>query len=192
MIQEKEDKREGHEHGFSHESERQKQDCEPEATTAVFFCVPGVAQERQQGEEGAEDILAFGDPGDGFHVEGVPGEQRGDERAGPQRGSQPEQQEKEQGRIGGVEEDADKVVRPGVEPKERAVSHVGDPGQRMPVARVPGGQRPAEAGPGQPLLDRGIVRDVVVVVVIDEGMRPRRQINQQRGKRKQQGYQART
>ena len=43
-----------------------------------------VGGEGEQAEEGAEHIFPFGDPGDRFDVQGVHGEQRGNERTGSQ------------------------------------------------------------------------------------------------------------
>ena len=95
----------------------------------------------------------------------MPGEQRGHKGAGPQRIRQPEQQHEKQERVGRVKQDVDAMMRAGVQAEQLAVQHVRKPGQRMPVAGVPGREGPFDAGPGQAVLDHLIFGDVIVVVI---------------------------
>jgi hypothetical protein len=61
----------------------------------------------------------------------------------------PEQQQREQ-RVGRVQKNVDQVrpCRAGAEKLD--VEHVGEPGERMPVRRLPRGEGPDEAVAGQP------------------------------------------
>ena len=56
----------------------------------------------------------------------------------------------------------------GIEAVELAIELVREPGDRMPVARVAGGEGPANILAGQPGMDPGIVRDVLGVIVVVE------------------------
>ena len=53
----------------------------------------------------------------------------------------------------------------GVEAEHLAVGHVREPGERMPVARVKGRERPLDPGPRQAVLNERIFGDVIVVIV---------------------------
>jgi len=101
-------------------------------------------------------------------MEGMPGEQGGDQGAAPEgAGHAPEHQEKQQ-RVGRVQEQAGHMVPPGVELEQLAIQHVAEQGQRMPVAghlRAPG---VVQSGLGHSRLHDGIGRDKVRVVVTDK------------------------
>ena len=125
-------------------------------------------------------------------MERVPGEQRGDEHARPQFTREPEQQEEKQNHIRRVKQHVDEMVRAGVEAEEFAVRHVREPGERMPVARVTGGERPFDSRPRQSFLHDGIFRDVILIVVIHKTVARRRQISQQRDECEQQANETRT
>ena len=78
-------------------------------------------------------------------------------------------------------------MRPGrVEAGHLAVRHVRKPRERMPVARVSGGECPFDTGPRQAGLHHRIFRDVIAVVIKREAVVRRRQINRQRSQHKQQ------
>src|ERR1035437_7046672 len=62
----------------------------------------------------------------------------------------------------------------------------------MPVAGVPGGKSPFDAGPRQAVLDNMVFGDVIIVVKDAEAVIGRRQINQQRDEREQQTNETRT
>ena len=48
---------------------------------ASEFHVTGVGPESEEEEEGGEDVLTFGDPGNRFYVQRMPGEECGNEGA---------------------------------------------------------------------------------------------------------------
>ena len=56
----------------------------------------------------------------------------------------------------------------GIQSVELAVEHVGEPGQRVPVADGAISQRPAKSLPSQTLLDNWIRIDIDGVVVVDK------------------------
>ena len=58
-----------------------------------------------------------------------------------------------------------------------AVDHVGYPSQRVPVAGMECGERPAETFRGYPILDIRILRDVFFVVEIDKVMGSERPVD---------------
>ena len=51
--------------------------------------------------------------------------------------------------------------------EQRAVEHEREPGERVPVAGVPGRKRPGDVAPSQPAEDVRILRDVKPIVVSD-------------------------
>jgi hypothetical protein len=57
----------------------------------------------EEAEEGAKDVFAFGNPGNGFNVDGVQGEEGGNKGAAPVRAGHLLEQAKEQQRVEGVE-----------------------------------------------------------------------------------------
>ena len=52
--------------------------------------------------------------------------------------------------------------------EDLAIRHVGQPGQRVPIAGIPGVERPAQALEGQPALNLGVLGQVSVVIIINE------------------------
>src|SRR5205814_5901876 len=62
------------------------------------------------------------------------------------------------------------VVARGVEAEELAIEHVRQPGQRVPVGRLQGGEGPGHRLRVQTRLDVGVAEDVLVVVVVHEAV----------------------
>ena len=131
--------------------------------------VARVRPQRQHEEESAEDVFAFGDPGDGFDVQRVQGEEGGDGGAAAGAAGHAGEGEEEQQRAEAMDQEADQVMAGGVEAEKLDVQHVGEPGERMPVALVAGRERPGDGGPGQPALNGWVFINVGLVVAIDEG-----------------------
>ena len=213
IIQQQHHKRQRYQHRLGHETEseegkgqgvvespesgvesRNSRICPRPSTLDVrlLLRVARVGQQRQQREKGAQHVFALGNPGDGFHMQRMPGKQRGDERAGPQRPGQLEQQQQQQHGIRRVKQDIDTMLCPGVQSEQLAIQHVRKPRDRMPVAGVSGGESPLDAGPRQAVLDDAIIRDVILVVVNDKAIVRHRPVSQQRDEREQQSYGART
>ena len=130
--------------------------------------IADVSPEREEAKEGAEDILAFGDPGDGFDVERVPGKKGGDEGAAPAGAGHAAQDGEKQQRVGEVQSQAGRMMAAGIECEQLAIEHVREPGQRMPISGMRGRECPAEARQGQALAHHQVIGDVFGVVIIDE------------------------
>jgi len=67
------------------------------------MCVTDIRHQGQQRKKSAQDILALGDPRDGFNMERMPGEQRGHKCGRPDFTGQPQAQPKQQRGIGRIE-----------------------------------------------------------------------------------------
>ena len=119
---------------------------------------------RGEVEQGRKHVLSLHDPGDGFDVQGVDGEHR---RDGPGAGNlQPTGEAPEEQRIGGVEQDVDRVIAGRRESPEFVLDPEGRVDQRpvMPLVRDgAGGERePYLPQPG-PVPDRRGFREHLVV-----------------------------
>ena len=74
----------------------------------------------------------------------VQGEERRDGGAAPERAGERAQQLEERERGRGVQTEAHQVVGARIDAEEARVRHVREPGQRVPVGGVEGGERPAQ------------------------------------------------
>ena len=130
---------------------------------------PGdIQSHRQHPEEGGKDILALGYPGDRFYVERVKGKESRHKGAPPECSGHPVEDEKEQERIGKVEQEVGEMVPCRLQPEELDIYHVGDPGQGMPVAGMAGGACPKDPLHGKAVLDVPVAGDVLRIIVINE------------------------
>ena len=77
------------------------------------------------------------------------------------------QDQEQQDRRGRMEQDVGQMVSAGPETVDLAVEHVGEPGQRVPIAGmvVEGPRDPLEA---QAARDLGVLVDVLIVIEVDE------------------------
>ena len=57
-----------------------------------------------------------------------------------------------------------------IQMEELAIEHVGEPGERMPVALVIAGERPLDRLPIETIANVSVVRYVAIVVVVDKRM----------------------
>ena len=151
-----------------------------------------ISEQGQQGEKRAQNIFAFRYPGHGFNMQGVPAEQCCNQRTGPEGVGQTQPQRKQQPDVRHVEQDTGQMMAGGIQAKDFAIHHVRKPRQRMPVAGVPGGERPFDARAGEPLLDHRIPGHVVRIVQVHETIPQRRQIGHQGDQQQQQAHGART
>lgn len=115
----------------------------------------------------------------------MPGKQGGHDGRRLEPSREPPKQDQQQRAVGGVEQHIDEVMGAGVEAEALAVGHVGKPGERMPVGRVEGGERPFDARQRQSRLHHRVVGDIVIVVEIQKIVPGDRQIDQQCGQREQ-------
>ena len=67
-----------------------------------------------------------------------------------------------------MDQQAGEVMSGSVLVEQFIVKRVRKPGERMPVALLLGGEGPSDRVPVQSVVDVGIVRDVAVVVIVDE------------------------
>jgi hypothetical protein len=68
-VEEQQDKRQRHEHRLRHQAEREESKRSRVPTYDSAPDVRRISHEGEQHEERAEDVLAFGDPGDRFDVQ---------------------------------------------------------------------------------------------------------------------------
>ena len=90
--------------------------------------------------------------------------------------SQAREQEEKQDRVRDVEQQAGEVMPTRVKSEELGVQHVGEPRQRMPVARKAGLEGPGDALPAKPVHHAKVRADVGGIIVIDKiasGHRPK-------------------
>ena len=120
------------------------------------FRISGISQQRQHEKERAEHILAFGDPGDRFHMQRVQREERRDERAAPDRAGHAAEDLEEQEGVGDVEQKACQVVPARLHPEQLHVRHVRQPSQRVIVVVESGAEGPTDIRPIQSLQHVGI------------------------------------
>ena len=148
--------------------------------------VTDVGPQGEQAEEGAEDVLAFGGPGDGFDVERMQGKEGSDEGTAPGGVGGASQKQKEQQGVGDMETEVDEVMAGRVKPEEFNIQRMREPSQRVPVGGVIGAKGPGDSGPGQTLLKVRIGGDVSAVIVVDELVETNRPISGQRDCREEQ------
>ena len=96
------------------------------------------------------------------------GKEGGDEGAAPEGAGHSVEEQKEKERVGDVEAEAGEMMAGRAQAVELHIQHVGEPGQRVPVGRVAGGESPPEALECQPGLDMEVFRDVIGIVKGDE------------------------
>ena len=95
----------------------------------------------------------------------VKSEQEGHQGTPPARTGETFQQREPEQRAQRVKPGVGEVMPAAVQSKEAHIQHVGEPGERKPVAGEGGAEGPREAGPAEPRLDVRIRRNVVRVVV---------------------------
>ena len=170
VIQEQKDKRQGDQHGLGHESQREKTENGQVPPVPRAFDVEDVRPHGEQPEQGGQDILPFGHPGHGLHVEGMQREERRHESARPEGlGHAAEDEKKEEG-VGDVKKNVHQVMPPRIQSQKLDIQHVGKPRHGMPIGRMAGGQCPFQAFHRKSRLDMGVFGYVQVIIVIDELM----------------------
>ena len=83
VIEQQQHKGECHCHGFGRKSESEEEQHKTVAPPSRFFGVKDIRPEGEHPKEAAEQILPFGNPGHGFHVQRVQGEEGRHKRALP-------------------------------------------------------------------------------------------------------------
>src|SRR6266566_4901754 len=144
---------------------------------SCLFDVTRIGPQGQHRKERAEQVLAFSYPSDGLNAERVQPKKRCYEQAPPEDAGQSPENYKDQDCSDCVKQHACQVMSPTFRPKELAVCHVREPGKRMPVTGVIGGQGPSEACPTQSAVHVGIGSNVNWVIVVYKIIVDRRQEN---------------
>ena len=129
------------------------------------FYVMAISQERQQPEQRAQYILAFGHPGHRFHMQGMQSKHRGHKKTSPHGSRHSCQNQEDQNRVDRMEQQARKVMSPGVQTEPLTIQHVGQPGQWMPIAANRAAHRPFDVFPCQSRLHMRIPRDITRIIV---------------------------
>src|SRR5436190_942685 len=106
-------------------------------------------------------------------------EKRSDQETSPTcAGHQYKDQEKQQC-IRRVKQNAGQVMSPGFQAKQLAIQHMGQPGQRMPVAYFIIAESPAQALRSETALDMNVGGHIKAVIVVNELVSNRRQVGRQ-------------
>src|SRR5271165_6514733 len=82
----------------------------------------------------------------------------------------PLQYPEQQDHVQSMQEQIYIMVRPGIELKELDIGSVREPGQRMPIGRGEGSERPRYRAPVQTSFDMKVVEYVVGIIVVGKGM----------------------
>ena len=132
--------------------------------------VPTIYAQREQEEHHAEQVLALGDPGDGFNVDGVESEKRGDHRATSDGAGSSPQYPKQQYYVDDVQQEIGLMMAAGVEAEHPAVQRVREPGERVPIGSAERRERPLHGRYVQSALHVHVVYNVDVIVIVEERM----------------------
>jgi hypothetical protein len=177
VIEEEHYKGKSYNHRFTHEPKAKKQKGKAEGEGAAlclrnirFLCVSDVGQQREKCEEGTEHVFALGDPGYGFDVERMDGEQGSDKSAGPEPFRSLIKHEKQEAGVTKVNEEAGEVVVASIQAERFDVEHMGKPSQRVPIAEVRSLECPSNVLRAQPAQDIWILGDVEGVIEIYEAV----------------------
>ncbi|MCG6537591.1 MAG: hypothetical protein L7F78_23480, partial [Syntrophales bacterium LBB04] len=162
-IEQKQDQGHGRQHGLGHEPQGQAGGQGGVGPGRGFLGVAKVGVKAEHEKKPGEHVLALGDPGHGFHVQGMDGEERGGQGRRPNPAGHAEKDQEEQGRVQGVEQEVDQVVAEGAWAEQKPVGKQGQGGQGVEVGELGGSE-----GLGQGLgKGRGVDRvlgDGLVVV----------------------------
>ena len=67
-----------------------------------------------------------------------------------------------------MKQDVDEVVCTGIKAEELAIEHMGQPGKRVPIESVGIDKGPNKSPPRQTVANSWTVKDIVVIVVLNE------------------------
>jgi hypothetical protein len=109
---------------------------------AAKAIITAIGPERQQAEQRAQNILALGNPGDRFHVQGMQREQSRHEPTAPRKTRDSSQKEIEEQGVAQVEDHIDEVVEPRIRAGYLAIQHERKPCERVPVGGMERSERP--------------------------------------------------
>ena len=131
-----------------------------------------VGPNRKQREQGAQNILALGNPRHRLHVERMNGKNRRDECAPGRSFTRAIENPEQQYGIQNVEKHTRDVVPARIKTVDLRIQHMREPCQRMPVRLELSGQRPDDALRGQAGGYVRVLINVIGVVKINETVVP--------------------
>ena len=132
--------------------------------------IPDVGVQCEQKKQHAQHVLALGGPGHGLDIDRVESEQSGDHQAAPSVSGCDLQKQKKKHGVGRVQQHIRVVMSGRFQAEQFAVESVGQPGERMPVRFVIGGECPFHRRPRETGLYLRIAGDVAIVVVVEESV----------------------
>jgi len=160
VIEQQENKGEGHDHWLGHETEDERTHCGHISHGTLARYVIVIGQKGAHPEKGAQNVFPFADPDHRFDSQWMKGKQKGDKSASPHRpGHEPEHPIKEQA-VSHVEEYVGQMVAGRIEAIELVIAQEREPGNRHPEPCGNVGERPADAAPAQPRLNIRVLRDI--------------------------------
>ena len=122
----------------------------------------------KQKKQHAQHVLPLGCPCHGLDVDGMKRKQSSDHEAAPAEPRGALEQKEEKHGVGRVQQDTHRVMSRRVQAKKLAVESVGKPGQGMPVRLIISGKSPFHCLPRQARPHMRVVRDVLIVVIVEE------------------------
>jgi hypothetical protein len=142
-IQKQQKARQGDDHGLGHESKNKKQANQEVSRDGLPMQVDPICPDSQKEKECRENGLALGNPSDGFDVKRMYCEQEGyQDTAAEVVGGRIEKQKKEN-HTAGVKKDAREMMTGRLAAERGDISHMREPGERMPVCLGSGCECPA-------------------------------------------------
>jgi len=136
--------------------------------------------QREQAEQRAEQVLALRDPRHRLDVLRVEREQQRGRSARALPCSEARQQREHERRAERVQQGVLQVRRGSARAEQAHVDHVREPGERVPIAGVEGGEGPGHAVEREPARDVRIAGDVLLVVEAQERERAHRRVHPER------------
>jgi len=174
VIQQQQNKRQCHERGFAHQTERKEKDRRDvpaprrPGVLLINADVKCIGPKDKHKEHATKDIFPFGYPRHGFRTKRVNSKYGRYERTGPTRSGQLLQRQKQEDRRCTMQQNVCQMMSARLEPVRLAIQHVRNRGEGVPVNSMRVGESPLDP------LDRetgdyyGIIVNIVAVVVIYE------------------------
>ena len=154
--------------GFDRSPSHKQHDHEKIVPRALPPSVSFIGKKGEQEKERAQQIFPLRDPGNRLHVQWMQGEEGGDKCAFPQGSRHALQYDEQDQGVQDVKKEVDLVMSSRVEPEPLNIEHVGEPGQRMPVAVFERAEGPPDSLQAQAVADDRILYDVLVVIISNE------------------------
>jgi len=168
IVEKQKHKRQCNEHRFCYKANSKKYQTYKVSKYRRSFYITNIGGQCKQPEQGAQDILALGYPGDRFDVHRMNRKCRCDKCAWPERVGHFSKNRKEQQGICKVEKQIYKMHPAWVGAEQLTIQHQGQPRQGLPVSEVAGCKRPDNAVRGQAVQNVLVFVYVEIIVIIDK------------------------